>query len=58
MGILPFKTSKGERFFISVILTFGVCLLWLKYIEPYYKYSVIIALIIGGLLGLLIYKKG
>ncbi|MEM2261377.1 MAG: DUF2160 family membrane protein [Candidatus Bathyarchaeia archaeon] len=58
MGILPFKTSKGERVFVGIITTFGICLLWLRFIEPYYRLSIWIALLIGIVVGLIIYKKG
>lgn len=58
MGFLPVRTTKGERIFIGVIVTFAICFLWMKLIEPYYRLSVWGALIIGGIIGAIIYKYG
>ncbi|MEM2910544.1 MAG: DUF2160 family membrane protein [Nitrososphaerota archaeon] len=58
MGFLPINTTKGERIFIGVILTFVACLLWLRFIEPLYPLSVWLALVVGGVIGSITYKYG
>jgi len=55
---LPIKTTKGERIFISIMLTFGICLLWLRYIEPDHPFSIWIPLLIGGAIGVIIFRRG
>lgn len=55
---LPIKTTKGERIFISIMLTFGICLLWLRFIEPDHPFSIWIPLLIGGAIGVIIFRRG
>jgi len=31
-GFLPFATTRGDRFFIGIICTIGICLLWLGFV--------------------------
>jgi len=56
MGLLPFQLTKGEKVFLAVIVTFGICFIWMRTIEPIYRMSLWGALIIGGIVGWLIYK--
>jgi len=56
MGFLPVKLTKGEKVFVGIVLTFAVCFIWLKTIEPIYRLSLWGALIIGGIIGWLFYK--
>jgi len=35
MGFLPFKTSPGEKVFLSIVSFIAICFLWLRFVEPY-----------------------
>lgn len=35
MGFLPFKTSPGEKVFLSIVSFIAICFLWLRLVEPY-----------------------
>lgn len=43
-GFLPIPFTRGERFFISVVLFLGVMLLWLAFTDASLWYAVPIAL--------------
>jgi len=47
MGLLPFKTERGDRIFISAALFIAICLLWMKYLESYLYVAVIISMILS-----------
>ena len=55
-GFLPWPTSWGDRFFISLILFFLIGLLWLKFVEPFLP--IYGALILGLIIGAIIVKYG
>jgi len=35
MGFLPFKTSPGEKVFLSIVSFIAICFLWLRFVELY-----------------------
>jgi predicted small integral membrane protein len=55
-GFLPWTTTWGDRFFVSLLVFFFISLIWLKFIEP--VISVHGALIIGLIAGVVIVKYG
>lgn len=34
-GFLPWATTWGDRFFVSLLIFFLLSLLWMRYIEPF-----------------------
>lgn len=56
-GFLPIETNLFDRISISVYLFVLVCLLWMRFIEPYGP-SVTIAAIACVVLGAFIVRKG
>ena len=55
-GFLPWTTTWGDRFFVSLLVFFLISLLWLKFIEPILPmYG---ALILGVIAGFIIVKYG
>jgi len=34
-GFLPWTTTWGDRFFVSLLIFFLLALLWMRYIEPF-----------------------
>jgi predicted small integral membrane protein len=55
-GFLPWTTTWGDRFFVSLLVFFLISLLWLKFIEPILP--VYGALILGVIVGVVILKFG
>jgi len=55
-GFLPWPTTWGDRFFISLLILFLIGLLWLKFIEP--LLPIYGALILSLIIGFFIVKYG
>jgi predicted small integral membrane protein len=55
-GFLPWPTSWGDRFFVSLLVFFLISLLWLKFVEPFLPMYVV--LILGLIIGFIIIKWG
>jgi len=55
-GFLPWTTTWGDRFFVSLLTFFFIGLMWLKFIEPLIPIHG--ALIIGVVAGIVIVKYG
>lgn len=45
-GFLPIPFTRGERFFISIMLFLGVMLLWLAFTDASLWYAVAIAIVL------------
>ncbi|MGC8961460.1 MAG: hypothetical protein ACP5K1_03325 [Candidatus Bathyarchaeia archaeon] len=58
MGLLPFSATNGEKLFVAIALLIAICFLWLRFIEPYHPLSAWGALVIGIIMGTIIYKYG
>ena len=55
-GFLPWITTWGDRFFISLLILFAISLFWLKFIEPFLP--IYGALIVSVIIGIIIVKYG
>ncbi|MCU0511562.1 MAG: DUF2160 domain-containing protein [Anaerolineae bacterium] len=55
-GFLPIETNLFDRFFISLVLTAAIHLLWLRFIEPFI--TLYVALAISVVLGVFIIRRG
>jgi predicted small integral membrane protein len=55
-GFLPWTTSWGDRFFVSLLIFFLIALLWLKFVEPFIP--IYGALVLGLIVGFFIVKYG
>jgi predicted small integral membrane protein len=55
-GFLPWPTSWGDRFFVSLLVFFLISLLWLKFVEPFLP--IYVALALGLIIGFIIIKWG
>ena len=55
-GFLPWTTTWGDRFFVSLLVFFFVSLMWLKFIEPFIP--IYGALVLGIIVGVVIVKYG
>ena len=55
-GFLPWSTSWGDRFFVSLLVFFLMSLLWLRFIEPFIP--IYVDLILGLIIGFVIIKWG
>ncbi|MEE9474074.1 MAG: DUF2160 family membrane protein [Candidatus Hydrothermarchaeaceae archaeon] len=55
-GFLPWTTTWGDRFFVSLLTFFLISLLWLKFIEPFLP--IYGALILGIIIGIIVVKYG
>lgn len=58
MGFLPFSATKGEKLFVAIALLIAIIFLWLRFIESRYPLSAWGALILGTVIGMIIYKYG
>ena len=55
-GFLPWPTSWGDRFFVSLLIFFMLALVWMRFIEPFIPiYWVVVA---GLAIGAVIVKWG
>lgn len=45
-GFLPIPFTRGERFFISIVVFFAVMLLWLAFVDASLWYAVALALVL------------
>jgi predicted small integral membrane protein len=55
-GFLPWTTTWGDRFFVSLLIFFLLALLWMKFIEPFLPiYGV---LVVGFAIGVVVVKWG
>ncbi len=58
-GFLPFRTNTWDRFFVSVLCFVAICLLWMRFVEPYlFPHNIWIAVILSILLGRHIIRRG
>lgn len=58
-GFLPFRTNTWDRFFVSVLCYVAICLIWMRFVEPYlFPHNIWIAVIISILLGRHIIRRG
>jgi predicted small integral membrane protein len=55
-GFLPWTTTWGDRFFVSLLVFFFISLMWLKFIEP--VIPIYGALVVGVVAGIVIVKYG
>lgn len=55
-GFLPWHTTWGDRFFVSLLVFFLIALLWLKFVDPYIP--IYGALVLGLVIGFFIIKYG
>jgi len=55
-GFLPWSTTWGDRFFVSLLVFFLISLLWLKFVEPFVP--IYGALVLGLIIGFVIVKWG
>jgi predicted small integral membrane protein len=55
-GFLPWPTSWGDRFFVSLLIFFLISLLWLKFVEPFIP--IYGALVLGLIIGFFFIKYG
>jgi predicted small integral membrane protein len=55
-GFLPWPTSWGDRFFVSLLIFFLISLLWLKFVEPFIP--IYGALVLGLIIGFFIIRYG
>jgi predicted small integral membrane protein len=55
-GFLPWTTTWGDRFFVSLLAFFFISLMWLKFIEP--VIPIYGALAVGLAAGIVIVKYG
>ena len=56
IGFLPWITTWGDRFFISLLVLLFIGLLWLKFVEPFIPIHG--ALVLGIIFGTIIVKYG
>ena len=49
-GFLPIPFTRGERFFINVVILIGVTLIWLAVTDANPLYAVAIAVVIDGVI--------
>jgi len=55
-GFLPWTTTWGDRFFVSLLVFFLISLLWLRFIVP--ALPMYCAVILGAIAGFVIIKWG
>ena len=58
MGFLPWKTTLGDRLFISQIVLVVLILFWLRFVEPYFYIRGILLVIVFLPICALIIKYG
>lgn len=56
IGFLPWITTWGDRFFLSILVFLFISLLWLRFVEPFIPIHG--APVLGIILGTLIVKYG
>jgi predicted small integral membrane protein len=56
IGFLPWTTTWGDRFFMSILVLLYIGLLWLKFVEPFIPIHG--ALVLGIITGTIIVKYG
>ena len=56
IGFLPWTTTWGDRFFLSLLVLLFIGLLWLKFVEPFIPIHG--ALVLGIIIGTIIVKYG
>lgn len=58
-GFLPFRTNTWDRFFVSVLCYVAICLIWMRFLEPYLFFgSIWVAVALSILLGAFIIRRG
>jgi len=56
IGFLPWTTTWGDRFFLSLLVLLFLSLLWLKFVEPFIPIHG--ALVLSIIIGTIIVKYG
>jgi len=56
IGFLPWTTTWGDRFFLSLLVMLFIGLLWLKFVEPFIPIHG--ALVLSIIIGTIIVKYG